>query len=135
MSNITETGITFLPHARKLDTIQKHEKLNTVYAVDKPGAGGANHLYRIQVNDSTHGDYYALVQFQQGARNLPDSIHGILDTDLLEIVRDRLTAFQSGDFACSYNEKALKYVEKALEALNDRVEDRINRNVLGTDNK
>lgn len=32
---------------RKLETIQEHEKLNTVYSIDEPGVGGANHLYRI----------------------------------------------------------------------------------------
>lgn len=120
---------------RELQTIQKHEKLNTVYAIDKPGAGGANHLYRIEPNDENHADYFALIQFQQGARKEPNSIHGIIDTDLLEIVRDRLRAFQSGDFACDYNEKALEHVEKALEVLNDRVENRISRNVLGANNK
>lgn len=30
---------------KKLSTIQKREKLNDVFAVDKIGPGGANHLY------------------------------------------------------------------------------------------
>ena len=28
---------------RKLSTIQKREKLNTVFAADEPGVGGADH--------------------------------------------------------------------------------------------
>lgn len=36
---------------RKLSTIQKREKLNTVYALDERGAGGASHEYRITPND------------------------------------------------------------------------------------
>ena len=32
---------------RELNTIQKVEKLNKVYAVDEPGNGGANHEYMI----------------------------------------------------------------------------------------
>ena len=119
---------------RKLETIQEHEKLNTVYAIDEPGVGGANHLYRIEANNSENGEY-CLIQFQQGARKEPDSIHGIIDTDLLEIVRDRLTAFQAGVFACKHNADALEHVELALKALNKRVEDRISRNVLGTEKK
>ena len=120
---------------RKLETIQKHEKLNTIYAIDKPGAGGANHLYRIEPNDENHADYFALIQFQQGARKEDSSIHGVIDTDLLEIVRDRLAAFQGGKFACDYNAEALEHIEKALAALNRRVEDRIARNVLDTEKR
>lgn len=32
---------------RELNTIQKREKLNRVFAVDGPGNGGASHLYHI----------------------------------------------------------------------------------------
>ena len=35
-------------------TIQKSEKLNTVYATDEPGPGGANHTYIICRNDKNH---------------------------------------------------------------------------------
>lgn len=117
---------------RKLTTIQKREKLNTVYAIDEPGAGGANHLYKIEAN-GRDGEY-ALIQFQQGTRKDENAIHGIIDTDLLEIVRDRLKSFQNGNFATAYNEKALEHIEIALMYMNQRVEDRIERNVLGTYN-
>ena len=63
-----------------------------------------------------------------------NAIHGIIDTDLLEIVRDRLKSFQNGNFATAYNEKALEHIEIALMYMNQRVEDRIERNVLGTYN-
>lgn len=72
------------------------------------------------------------IQFQKGLRNEPTSQHGVLDSDLLEVVRDRLKAFQCGEFATEYNEQALKHVEEALNWLNKRVEDRITRNVLGS---
>ena len=74
-------------------------------------------------------------QFQNGARKLDDSIHGILDTDLLEIVRHRLQCFQNGDFATRENAIALTHIEEALMWMNRRVEDRIEREVLGTNNK
>jgi hypothetical protein len=123
----------------KLSTIQKRENLNAVYVLDEKGNGGANHHYSINDKeiDVEHGGYreYANIQFQNGARKLPDSIHGILDTDLLEIVRHRLQAFQQGAFATRENAVALTHIEEALLWMNKRVEDRIERNVLGTNNK
>lgn len=118
----------------KLSTIQKRENLNDVYVVDEKGNGGANHSYSI----SSVGEpsvVYDVIQFQNGARKLPDSIHGVLDTDLLEIVRHRLQCFQEGPFSSEYNRAVLNHVEQALMWMNRRVEDRIERSVLGTNNK
>lgn len=64
-----------------------------------------------------------------------NSIHGLLDTDLLEIVRDRLQGFQSGEFACRENAIALTHLEECLLWMSKRVEDRAERGVLGTSNK
>ena len=75
------------------------------------------------------------IQFQNGPRNSEGSQHGILDTDLLEIVRHRMQCFQAGPFATDYNDKALEHIELALMYMNRRVEDRIERNVLGTNKK
>ena len=72
------------------------------------------------------------VQMQEGPRKDPNAVHGVLDTDLLEIVRDRLIAFQSGPYACRENACALTHIEEALLWMNKRVEDRITRGVLGT---
>jgi hypothetical protein len=121
---------------RKLNTIQKRENLNEVYAVDDKGNGGANHEYHIKYGKFNNG-YISThqIQFQNGARKETNSIHGILDTDLLEIVRDRIKGFQSGNFATEYNAKALENIELALMYMNRRVEDRIERNVLGSDKK
>jgi hypothetical protein len=121
----------------KLSTIQKREKLNDVFAVDEKGNGGAHHQYLIAGGDDGTGNYlvYDHINFQNGARKLPDSIHGILDTDLLEIVRHRLQCFQEGEFATRQNAIALTHIEEALMWMNRRVEDRIERNVLGTNNK
>lgn len=117
---------------RQLETVQTKENLNQVYAEDEKGIGGANHVYSIvSVYDS---DAYLSqeINFQNGARKDPNSIHGALDSDLVEIVRDRLSAFQQGDFATEDNAKALEHIEKALYYMNQRVEKRIARNVLGT---
>ena len=123
---------------RELSTIQKREKLNTVYALDEAGVGNASHEYRITPNgcDNAGNGYGSQdISFQNGPRKDENSIHGVLDTDLLEIVRDRLKGFQSGPYSCRENACALTHIEEALMWMNRRVEDRIERQVLGTNNK
>lgn len=120
----------------KLSTIQKRENLNVVIVCDKKGNGGAHHHYRIADKDNSESvTTYADIQFQNGARKIAESIHGVLDTDLLEIVRHRLQCFQQGEFATRENAIVLTHIEEALLWMNKRVEDRIERNVLGTNNK
>lgn len=120
----------------KLSTIQKREKLNEVYAVDEKGNGGAHHIYSIEWDADNNG-YISTYKicFQDGARKSKDSIHGVLDQDLLEIVRNRLQCFQDGELATRESAMALTHIEEALMWLNKRVEDRIERNVLGTNDK
>jgi hypothetical protein len=127
---------------KQLNTIQKMEKLNDVYAVDEKGNGGANHRYVIckqgetrWCNGNNSEGVYSDIQFQNGARKEENSIHGVANEDLLEIVRHRLQCFQAGPFASEYNEKALKHIEEALHCMNARVEDRVKRNVLGRNEK
>lgn len=124
---------------RELNTIQKREKLNRVYAIDEVGPGGANHRYEIDCPVSRSGNIETeettIIQFQTGARKLPDSTPGVLDADLLEIVRDRLKGFQNGEFSTRENAIALTHIEEALLWLNKRVDDRIERSVLGTLNR
>jgi len=120
----------------KLSTIQKREKLNNVVTADEIGPGGAYHTYAVSSNVPGDGmSALALIQFQKGPRKETSSIHGVLDTDLLEIVRHRLQCFQAGEFATRENAVALTHVEEALMWMNRRVEDRIERDVLGTYNK
>ena len=124
----------------KLITIQKREKLNDVYAMDEKGPGGANHQYVVEYTlhpvGKTEETYTAAtIQFQCGPRREEGSCYGVIDSDLLEIVRHRLQCFQSGPYASRENTVALTHIEEALMWLNRRVEDRIERNVLGTYNK
>lgn len=126
-----------------LSTIQKREKLNKVIRADEVGPGGAYHHYAIFADEKNHGSIHennvgtplAEIRFQNGPRNVDGSIHGVIDSDLLEIVRDRLKCFQAGPYSSDYNAQALLHVEEALMWLNRRVEDRIERQVLGTYNK
>jgi hypothetical protein len=120
---------------RELNTIQKKEKLNRVFAADEIGPGGANHEYMIISDAGLMEPKETIIQFQCGPRKEESSKHGLIDSDLLEIVRDRLKAFQAGPFASEYNEHALKHIEEALYCMNARVEDRIKRSVLGRNRK
>ena len=117
----------------KLSTIQKRENLNEVCPVGEKGNGGAYHHYEIRKAET--GEHLQEVIFQHGGRNQNDSVSGVLDCDLLEIVRHRLQCFQKGDFSTRENAIALTHIEEALMWMNRRVEDRIERSVLGTNNK
>jgi hypothetical protein len=122
----------------KLKTIQTRENLNLVYRTGKPGPGGAHHDYDIYRGDISHVDGWeaiASIEFQRGPRKDPNARHGVTDQDLLEIVRDRLIAFCNGELPDRQTEWALSHVEAALFHLNQRIEDRIARGVLGTMNK
>ena len=131
----------------KLNTIQKRNKLNDVYRMDAPGAGGASHQYvivkaeaeRVFVKTPTFGydsfkseDIVAEIFFQHGPRAEENSVHGVLDTDLLEIVRDRLKAFNQGEYATRENACAITKIEEALLWLRKRTMGRENRGVEGT---
>ena len=116
---------------RELKTIQTQGKLNEVWVMDEAGVGGACHRYCIlPINQERWRGY--IINFQHGSRNDPSSTQGVLDCDLLEIVRDRLKGFQEGEFANEYNTRALRHIEEALYQMNLRVEDRLDRGVLGT---
>ncbi|OPZ65912.1 MAG: hypothetical protein BWY85_00271 [Firmicutes bacterium ADurb.Bin506] len=118
---------------QKLSTIQKRNNLNVVCRDGEPGPGGAYHDYNIfEARDTTFNHPTTRILFQKGPRSDPKARHGVLDGDLLEIVRDRLKAFQQGEFATRENACALTHIEEALMWMNKRAEDRAERSVLGT---
>lgn len=119
---------------RKINTIQKREKLNDIYAVDDKSNDGANHQYLIVKEGRKTYDLNAVlceIPFQKGPRQDSNSQHGVISSDLLEIVRDILIGYQKGPYSCKENACALTHIEEALMWLNKRVDDRIDRNVLG----
>ena len=118
-----------------LSTIQKRNNLNTVITRDEKGNGNANHEYQVIFGDIETGKDGIMLQFQNGGRNIEGSIRGLTNEDMLEICRHRLQCFQTSEYACRENDKALEYIETALMWLNSRVEDRFERNVLGINSK
>ena len=117
--------------------IQREDNLNEIIYDDTVGPGNGRHYYEILRQKDTSGkfDILAKIQFQEGPRNEEDSIPGVLESDLLEIVRHRLQCFQEGEFRTRENACALTHIEEALMWLNKRKEDRKERSVLGTYNK
>lgn len=135
---------------KELETIQQDNKLNDIFATDDVGPGGVHHRYSVCPHGqvyidsfdaclSTAPDYNGEnpfgieIHFQEGPRNDPACVRGVLDCDLLEIVRDRLADFQNGSYCCKETALALANVENALRLVNNRQLARAERGVLGTD--
>jgi len=103
-----------------------------VAAIDKKGAGHANHVYRVYAN--MEGRVLGEVRFQNGPiREV--GVNGMQNEDLLMIVLDRLIGFQTGEFACDENQDALDLLIDACARLNLRTAMRKARNVEGTNQK
>jgi len=106
-----------------------------IFVVDEPGAGGANHVYRIEL---PAGDGHrrplcntSTIAFQNGPI-AEAGINGLTQEVLLAIVADRLRSFQAGQYACRENALALTKVEEAQHWLHHRTLARMKRGVEGT---
>ena len=111
--------------------IQRNNNLNELFVEDIAGPGNGRHNYKIRPTDGSPYPNVEL-QFQNGPRKELDSIPGVLDQDLLEIVRHRLQCFQAGEYKTRENACALTHIEEALMWLSKRADDRAERGVLGT---
>ena len=58
--------------------------------------------------------------------------NGAFVETVIAAVIQRVEYYQAGEFACVYNEHALKYLKDALMVFNDRTKDRESREVEGT---
>jgi hypothetical protein len=104
------------------------DRFTDVFAVDKPGAGGACHEYLIETKELQN---VGEVKFQKGP--VKETVaNGCFIEDLITIVIDRLQGFQNGDFPCRENALALTKLEEALHWLDHRTNDRQRRGVEGT---
>ena len=102
---------------------------SNLVVMDEP-VNGSNHHYRIQ-----NGEFVLDINFQKGPRNHPDSITGCFESDLFNILKDRLKGFQSGPYANEENQTALMLIEQAEQALGRRAAERVARGVLGKNEK
>ena len=107
-------------------------KYTTVKAEDERGPGNANHKYRIEWDPDNNGYIAAqVIKFQNGPIK-EAGVNGVMNEDLIAIVIDRLNGFQSGDYACEENKRALAHLQDALVWLNKRTGGREHRGVEGT---
>lgn len=129
-------------------TIEEH-KVNpandrlTITVTDEPGAGGANHRYKVSgfdlsknpsAVDPEYGQYAGTeteIFFQNGPIN-EAGVNGLTQEVLLAIVADRLRSFQAGKYACRENAIALTKIEEAQHWLQSRTRARMVRGVEGT---
>lgn len=119
-----------------------NDKLQIV-VMDKPGAGGACHLYQIDGFNTAsnpsdpfterHGApaEHATVLFQNGPIN-EAGVNGVTHEALLAIVADRLRSFQEGPYKCKANACALTHIEEAMHWLQQRTLERMRRGVEGS---
>ena len=114
--------------------IQRQDNLTEIFVEDMAGPGNGRHHYQVFKKGASDTVASPLldIQFQCGARNEEGSISGVLDQDLLEIVRNRLQCFQKGEYATRENACALTHIEEALMWMAKRSNDRAERGVLGT---
>ena len=116
-----------------------------IIAIDKPGPGGANHKYAIELSPPgrpTHS--CAVLSFQNGPIGSPSDMNGITGEAIIAVAIDRLRGFQftrdesgnftksPGPFACRENAIALTKIEEALMWLQSRTRARLARGVEGT---
>lgn len=87
----------------------------TIKALDQPGEGGANRLYRIEIELAANASMdFVEIEFTDG-KSL-----GLTNESLLAIVEDRLRGFQNGPGACRENVVALTHIESAMRLLEHR---------------
>lgn len=102
----------------------------TVSAVQNQGdqqmlTGHQYHIYR----DGKTTDILQTIQFQKGPVK-DNGVNGATNEALLAILINR-TNYLNGMFPCAENDAAIFHMKAALEALESRTRDRIQRNVEG----
>lgn len=114
-----------------------------IAVTDAPGSGGANHRYEItgfdtasnpskfDVNGFEYSYSSQVLLFQNGPIK-EAGVNGITHEVLIEILVDRLRAFQRGPFACRENAIALTKLEEAQQALLARTRGRMAQGIEGT---
>jgi hypothetical protein len=114
---------------REIDT--GADRASAVYCMDGVGPGNACHEYVVSGKAAPLPlDRISTIHFQTGPIK-EAGVNGCQNEDLIAIVIDRLTGFQSGKFACVENHKALGHLKNAMKQLNARTVSRIRRGVEG----
>lgn len=124
-----------------------------IHAIDRPGPGGANHVYTLDVvgGAPASGGMVTTISFQKGSIG-EAGFNGLSIEAIVAIAIDRLRGFQHpnvyraegdphfdlnqrGQYACRENAMALTHFEEGLMWLQKRTRDRMARGVEGTSAK
>lgn len=117
-----------------------------IEVLDWPGAGNANHLYKISgfdtetnPSDPFKNKYgasaYEFTRLFQNGPIKEVGVNGTTHEAELAILIDRFRGFQAGPFSCRENAIALTHLEEALMWMQSRTVARIKRGVEGTHEK
>ena len=103
----------------------------------EPNRGGAPVLYNLTARasggESQDGSHYQVsLRFQDGHPG-EAGYNGVLDSALLAVLIDRQKGFQKGPWASQEGAGALEHLERALDAMDARVKDRVTRDVMNKD--
>jgi hypothetical protein len=79
-------------------------------------------------SDKTH--VIDRIHFHSGP--IHNGVNGVMNEDLLHMVKVRLEYFQESQFRCDENGEALEHVKAAIEVLSKRSQERKSRGVEGT---
>lgn len=101
---------------------------NDIFSLDKK-AFGANHLF--QISDKLKEDNQIVICMQKGGRFEDGSDWGLLDVDLLSIVRSRLESFSEAYPDDEETAIAKDSIDKAISALNKRYASRKENGTFG----
>ena len=106
---------------------------NLVIDADEHSNGGASHDYFVRCNGSPalHTQIAFTISFQNGPRN-EHGVNGITEEALIDILLDRLNAFQAGEYKCRENALVITKLEEAKHWLQHRTANRTARGVEGT---
>ena len=125
---------------REIKEGQRLSILNRAITIlaEEPENEGAPASYSIRVVPSARAGAEVLtidLPFQRGAVGVDgENINGLSDEALIEVLINRLKAFQAGKWAGETNGVALAHLESALAALEDRTARRRSAGVEGTTN-
>jgi len=137
LTSVFRSKIMNTENTRKL-TSHKVNGLNEalhITVMDQPGQGGANHIYKIELQPQPNVvQELCEIKFQNGPIK-ESGFNGLSGEALLAIVEDRLKCFQAGQYACRENAIALTHIQEAMHWLHHRTNERLQRGVEGTNIK
>ena len=120
--------------SREINTHKTNECNEAItITADEPDAkyGNASHEYTLSFFDKAGGHVEHGIDFQRGPIK-EVGVNGLTNEALLAVLIDRMTGFQSGEFACEENREVLNNLLNASRWLQERTIDRTQRGVEGT---